>query len=209
MKIKKSIGVIVATSILLVGCNNDKDHIQNYNDGLEKIQKAEQPITEINEKLGKLEKEKERIAKKIENKDIHSVQDNVKEVLKNTEERNKEIKKEKDAMSKSQKEFNKIKGDVSKIEDKDKKKEFDEFNKAMDTKYQKHEDFVKGYQNILNKEKDLFEYFTTQSITQEEVNRKSKAVVDAQKQMKGKVDQYSEAVKKARKEKSDIDQFTK
>ncbi|PTG18887.1 YkyA family protein, partial [Staphylococcus chromogenes] len=76
-------------------------------------------------------------------------------------------------------------------------------------KYQTHSDFVKGYQNVINKEKNLFSYFTGQSGTQEEIDTRSKSLVDAQKQMKSKVDNYTNSIKKVQKEKSDIDQYFK
>ncbi|MDQ7174934.1 hypothetical protein RCF65_02920, partial [Staphylococcus chromogenes] len=68
---------------------------------------------------------------------------------------------------------------------------------------------VKGYQNVINKEKNLFSYFTGQSGTQEEIDTRSKSLVDAQKQMKSKVDNYTNSIKKVQKEKSDIDQYFK
>ena len=209
MKFKKSLTVLVASSVLLVACNNDKEHIQSYNDGLDKIQKAEQPIQAVNQSLNKLEKEKEKLTKEISGKDINSVQSQVKKVLKNTNERDQELKKEIKAMNQSEQEFKKIKNDVSKIEDKEKKKQFEEFNQAMEKKYQTHSDFVKGYQNVINKEKALFDYFTGQSGTQEEIDKRSKSLVDAQKQMKSKVDNYTKSIKEVQKEKRDIDEYSK
>ncbi|PTF77170.1 hypothetical protein BUY02_06920, partial [Staphylococcus chromogenes] len=64
-------------------------------------------------------------------------------------------------------------------------------------------------QNVINKEKNLFSYFTGQSGTQEEIDTRSKSLVDAQKQMKSKVDNYTNSIKKVQKEKSDIDQYFK
>ncbi|RIM12976.1 hypothetical protein BU688_03835, partial [Staphylococcus chromogenes] len=52
-------------------------------------------------------------------------------------------------------------------------------------------------------------YFTGQSGTQEEIDTRSKSLVDAQKQMKSKVDNYTNSIKKVQKEKSDIDQYFK
>lgn len=209
MKFKRSLSVLIASSVLLVACNNDDEQIKSYNDGLDKIQKAEQPIQAVNQSMNKLEKEKEKLTKEISGKDINSVQDQVQKVLKNTNERDKELKKEVKAMDKSEQEFKKIKNDVSKIEDKEKKKQFEEFNQAMEKKYQTHSDFVKGYQNVINKERNLFSYFTGQSGTQEEIDTRSKSLVDAQKQMKSKVDNYTNSIKKVQKEKSDIDQYFK
>lgn len=209
MKFKRSLSVLIASSVLLVACNNDDEQIKSYNDGLDKIQKAEQPIQAVNQSMNKLEKEKEKLTKEISGKDINSVQDQVQKVLKNTNERDKELKKEVNAMDKSEQEFKRIKNDVSEIEDKEKKKQFEEFNQAMEKKYQTHSDLVKGYQNVINKEKNLFSYFTGQSGTQEEIDTRSKSLVDAQKQMKSKVDNYTNSIKKVQKEKSDIDQYFK
>ncbi|PTG33462.1 hypothetical protein BU634_05750, partial [Staphylococcus chromogenes] len=50
---------------------------------------------------------------------------------------------------------------------------------------------------------------TGQSGTQEEIDTRSKSLVDAQKQMKSKVDNYTNSIKKVQKEKSDIDQYFK
>ncbi|WP_105995686.1 YkyA family protein [Staphylococcus agnetis] len=208
MKIKKTIGVVLATTVLLAACNNDKEHIQNVNDGLEKMQKAEQPLEQINQNRNKLEQEKEKITKGFTGKNPAALQDDLKKVLKNTEERNKTIKQEENAVKNSKKEFEKVKSEVNKIEDKDKKKQYDEFVKALDTKYQNHADFTKGYQDLVNKEKDLFTFFSGQSGTQDEVDKKSKSIVEAQKQLKNKVDKYAKSLRNVQKEKRDIDEIS-
>ncbi|PTH32846.1 hypothetical protein BU585_10520, partial [Staphylococcus agnetis] len=75
MKIKKTISVVLATTVLLAACNNDKEHIQNVNDGLEKMQKAEQPLEQINQNRNKLEQEKEKITKGFTGKNPAALQD--------------------------------------------------------------------------------------------------------------------------------------
>lgn len=208
MKIKKTMSLVLATTVLLAACNNDKEHIKNINDGLDKMQKAEQPLEHINQNRNKLEQEKEKITKAFNGKDPATIQSDLDKVLKNTNERNNTIKQEEDAVKNSKKEFEKLKNDVNKIEDKDKKKQYDEFVKALDTKYKKHEAFTKGYQDLVNKEKDLFTYFKGQSGTQAEVDKKSKSIVEAQKQLKNKVDQYAKSLRNVQKEKRDIDEIS-
>ncbi len=207
MKFKKTMGVAMAATILLAGCNNDKEYFENYNNGLEKMQKAEAPIQNINKEMNKLEKEKEKISKEVSGKDISKVQDKVKAFLDNAAQREKQLDKESKAMAQSEKDFQNIKKESNKIEDKDDKKEYDQLNQALEEKYKKHKDFVKGYQNIINKEKDLFGYFKNSSGTQEEVDKRSEALNKAQKEMKKKVGNYTKAIRKVQTEKQDVDEI--
>ncbi|MBA8778119.1 YkyA family protein [Staphylococcus schleiferi subsp. coagulans] len=207
MKFKKTMGVAMVATILLAGCNNDKEYFENYNNGLEKMQKAEAPIQNINKEMNKLEKEKEKISKEVSGKDISKVQDKVKAFLDNAAQREKQLDKESKAMAQSEKDFQNIKKESNKIEDKDDKKEYDQLNQALEEKYKKHKDFVKGYQNIINKEKDLFGYFKNSSGTQQEVDKRSEALNKAQKEMKKKVDNYTKAIRKVQTEKQDVDEI--
>ncbi|WP_390538723.1 DUF874 family protein, partial [Staphylococcus pseudintermedius] len=101
MKFHKTIGVAVATTFLLAACSKDGEHIEKYNDGLENMQKAEAPIQEVNKEMNKLEKEKEKLSKEISGKNIAEVQDKVDQVLDNAKKREKQLKKEVEAMNHS------------------------------------------------------------------------------------------------------------
>ncbi|MFO3688154.1 YkyA family protein [Staphylococcus felis] len=207
MKFKKTVGVALATTFLLAACNNDDEHIESYNDGLQQIQKVETPIQDVSQQMQKLESEKEKQMKKISGSNIPDVQDEVQKVLDNDQKIEEQLNKEKNAVQKSKEEFEKIKKESAKIEDEDTKKEFDDFNKAMTNKYEKHEAYLKEYENVLAKEKDLFQYFQGQSGTQDIVDQKSKALADVQKDMSQKVKAYTDAVKKTQREQRDIQQY--
>lgn len=80
-------------------------------------------------------------------------------------------------------------------------------NKAIEEKNKKHDAFVKGYQDVINKEKDLFSYFKEDSGSQEEVDKRSKALSDVQKNMQKKVEDYTKAIRKVQTEKQDVDEI--
>ncbi|MGV3041584.1 YkyA family protein [Staphylococcus rostri] len=205
MKMKKTLGLALAATVLLAGCNKDGEQFEKYNDGLTKLQKAEAPIQQVNKEMNNLEKEKEKISKEVSGKDISTVQDKVKLFLDNAAKREAELKKEEDAMMKSKKAFETLQKSAAKVEDKEDKKELDEFNKALEDKYAKHEAFISGYKDVIAKEKDLFSYFQDASGNQEGVDEKSKALQTAQKEMNNKVKAYSKSIRKAQTERADVE----
>lgn len=207
MRFKKTLGLALSATILLAACNNDNEHIDSYSQGLEDMQRIESPIQEVSQEMNKLEKDKESLMKKVSGSNIPDVQDEVQKVLDDDQKIEEQLDKEQSTMKKSKQKFEEMKKESNQIEDEETKKEFDEFNKAMDDKYDKHKTYIEGYQNVLDKEKDLFQYFQGQSGNQEMVDQKSETLSKAQKDMSGKVKDYTDAVKNAQKEQRDIQQY--
>ena len=98
-----------------------------------------------------------------------------------------------------------IKKHLDNISDKDKKKEVKELNDALKDKYKAHDNYANSYKNIMNKEKDLFEYGSRDQANQEEMNKKTEAVSKSYKTMDKSFNKYKDAIEKVNKEKQDVD----
>lgn len=64
MKLRKTLAVAVASSILLAGCTTDKKEVRAYDDNIQKAFEKEQGITSTSKKLNDLEVKKQDLYKK-------------------------------------------------------------------------------------------------------------------------------------------------
>src|SRR5699024_11900459 len=102
--------------------------------------------------------EKQKLVKKINGKDQQEAKQTSEKIVDNVEKRKKEFKKEENALENSEEAFKKAQKHLDNISDKDKKKEVKEVNDALKDKYKAHDNYANSYKNIMNKEKELFEY---------------------------------------------------
>ncbi|MDT3998422.1 YkyA family protein, partial [Staphylococcus saprophyticus] len=91
------------------------------------------------------------------------------------------------------------------ISDKAKKKEVKQLNDALKEKYKAHDEYAKAYKNIMNKEKDMFEYTAGDQVEQSQIDKKSEAVSKSYKDMNKAFKKYSDTMNKVNKEKEDVD----
>ncbi|MBI5975807.1 YkyA family protein [Staphylococcus canis] len=207
MRFKKTAGILLLTSVLLTACNNDDEYIGNYSDGLQQLQKIEGPTQAIGQKIEKLENSKKAPIEKISGSNIPDVQNEIQQVLDKDQQIAKEVNKEEAIVKKSKKKFNDFKNEVSHIEDEEKQKAFEKYNQTIETRYDKHEDYIKGYKDVVNKEQDLFKYLQGQSGTQEIVDQKSKALNESRKKLSNNVKAYTDAIKKSQRAQRDVQQY--
>lgn len=208
MKLKYSIGAILASTMLVAGCTTDKGEIEDYNEKVQKAFDEEKPVSSVGKKLNSLEQDKQKLVEQINGKDQAEVKDTSKKVVDNVEEREKTFKKEEEALDNSEKAFKKAEKHVDNISDKDKKKEVTQLNQALKDKYKAHDEYAKAYKNILNKEKDMFGYTSGDEVSQEQIDNKAEAVSKSYKNMNKSFEKYSDAMNKVNKEKEDVDNLS-
>ena len=64
MKLRKTVAVVAASTILLAGCTTDKKEVKAYNENIQKAFDKEQSINSISKKLNSLEEKKQGLYKK-------------------------------------------------------------------------------------------------------------------------------------------------
>ena len=176
MKFKYGIGAILASTVLIAGCTTDKGEIKDYNEKIQQAFDEEKPVSSVGKKLNELEQKKQKLVKKINGKDQQAAKQTFEKIVDNVEERQKEF-----------------------------KKEVKELNDALKDKYKAHDNYANAYKNIMNKEKDLFEYGTRDQANQEEMNKKTEAVSKSYRTMDKSFNKYKDAMEKVNKEKQDVD----
>ncbi|WP_251516086.1 MULTISPECIES: YkyA family protein [Staphylococcus] len=205
MKLKYGIGAVLASTLLVAGCTTDKGEIKAYNKNIQSAFDEEKSLTSVGKKLNKLEEKKQELVQNIDGKDEQKVKETSNKVVKNVDDRQQQFKKEQDAMAKSEKEFKKAEKHIGKIENKKKKKEVKQLNDAMKDKYKAHDKYAEVYENIMKKEKDMFNYTAKGQVDQNTINEKSKSVSKAYKEMNKAFKDYSKATNKVKTEKADVD----
>ncbi|MBL7572932.1 YkyA family protein [Staphylococcus saccharolyticus] len=207
MKFGKTVAIVLTSTVLLAGCTIDKKEIKKYDDQVQKAFDQEKSVNSTSKKINKFEEDKQKLFKKVNNKDQNIRKQAAKDIVSNVEKSQKEFKNEENALNNSEKEFKKAKQYMNHIENKAKKKEIKELDDAIKEKYTAHNAYAKAYKKALGKEKDLFTYLNEDNATQSEVDSKSKDLSSAYKDMNKKFKTYSKAMRKVTKEKQDVDQF--
>ncbi|SGW45247.1 Putative cell-wall binding lipoprotein [Staphylococcus aureus] len=207
MKFGKTIAVVLASSVLLVGCTTDKKEIKAYLKQVDKIKDDEEPIKTVGKKIAELDEKKKKLTEDVNSKDTAVRGKAVKDLIKNADDRLKEFEKEEDAIKKSEQDFKKAKGHVDNIDNDVKRKEVKQLDDVLKEKYKLHSDYAKAYKKAVNSEKTLFKYLNQNDATQQGVNEKSKAIEQNYKKLKEVSDKYTKVLNKVGKEKQDVDQF--
>ncbi|MBI5972121.1 YkyA family protein [Staphylococcus caledonicus] len=208
MKIRKSIAIVAASSILLAGCTTDKKEVSAYNDNVQKAFDKEQPINNIGKKLNSLEEKKQDLYKKANSDNEDTRKKAANDILDNIKQREETFDKEVSTLNDSEKQFKKGDSHIDDIKSDDKQKEVKQLNDAIKDKYKTHDAYAKAYRNVLSKEKDLFELIKQDGITQSQVDEKNDALNKAQKNFQSKFKDYSKAMNAVNKEKQDVDNLT-
>ncbi|PTE69800.1 hypothetical protein BUY46_01325 [Staphylococcus devriesei] len=208
MKIRKSITIVAASSILLAGCTTDKKEVSAYNDNVQKAFDKEQPINSIGKKLNSLEEKKQDLYKKANSDNEDTRKKAANDILDNIKQREETFDKEVSTLNDSEKQFKKGDSHIDDIKSDDKQKEVKQLNDAIKDKYKTHDAYAKAYRNVLSKEKDLFELIKQDGITQSQVDEKNDALNKAQKNFQSKFKDYSKAMNAVNKEKQDVDNLT-
>ncbi|MCD8914480.1 YkyA family protein [Staphylococcus simulans] len=193
MKVNKTLGLVIASSLLLGACTTDSHDIKEYNKTLKQAVEKENTAVKVGEKLNKLTNEKNDLAKKINGKDTSKVVDTSKKIVKNIDQRKDEFKKEEQAFDASEKKFEEAKKKTKDLRNKKRKEAIEKTNEAVEKNYKAHDDYAKAYKNSLDKEKDLFEYIVKSNgqANQSQIDEKTKAIDDSYKDVNKKIKAYS------------------
>lgn len=208
MKLRKTLAVAVASSILLAGCTTDKKEVRAYDDNIQKAFEKEQGITSTSKKLNDLEVKKQDLYKKANSNNDDTRKKAADDILDNIKQRENTFDDEISAIEDSEKQFKKGESHIKEIKSDDKQKEVKQLDDAVKDKYKAHDDYAKAYKNVLNKEKDLFKLIKQDGITQSQVDEKNDALNKAQDNFKKKFQNYSKAMNTVNKEKQDVDKLT-
>ncbi|MGV3128262.1 YkyA family protein [Staphylococcus simulans] len=193
MKVNKTLGLVIASSLLLGACTTDSHDIKEYNKTLKQAVEKENTAVKVGEKLNKLTNEKNDLAKKINGKDTSKVVDTSKKIVNNINQREDEFKKEEQAFDASEKKFEEAKKKTKDLRNKKRKEAIEKTNEAVEKNYKAHDDYAKAYKNSLDKEKDLFEYIVKSNgqANQSQIDEKTKAIDDSYKDVNKKIKAYS------------------
>lgn len=205
MKLRKTVAVVAASTVLLAGCTTDKKEVKTYNENVQKAFDKEQPINSISKKLNSLEEKKQDLYKKANSDNEETRKKAADDILDNIKQREDTFDKEIAALDDSKKQFNKGESHIKEIKSDDKKKELKQLDDAVKNKYKVHDKYADAYKNVLDKEKDLFELIKQDGITQSQVDEKNDALNKAQKNFQDKFKEYSKAMNTVNKEKQDVD----
>lgn len=205
MKLRKTVAVVAASTVLLAGCTTDKKEVKAYNENVQKAFDKEQPINSISKKLNSLEEKKQDLYKKTNSDNEETRKKAADDILDNIKQREDTFDKEIAALDDSKKQFNKGESHIKEIKSDDKKKELKQLDDAVKNKYKVHDKYADAYKNVLDKEKDLFELIKQDGITQSQVDEKNDALNKAQKNFQDKFKEYSKAMNTVNKEKQDVD----
>ncbi|GGG87250.1 hypothetical protein E2558_02310 [Staphylococcus pragensis] len=208
MKLRKTLAVAAASSILLAGCTTDKKEVRAYDDNIQKAFEKEQGITSTSKKLNDLEVKKQDLYKKANSNNDDTRKKAADDILDNIKQRENTFNDEISTIEDSEKQFKKGQSHIKEIKSDDKRKEVKQLDDAVKDKYKAHDDYAKAYKNVLNKEKDLFELIKQDGITQSQVDEKNDALNKAQDNFKKKFKHYSKAMNTVNKEKQDVDQLS-
>ncbi|MBK3947139.1 YkyA family protein, partial [Staphylococcus haemolyticus] len=176
MKLRKTVAVVAASTVLLAGCTTDKKEVKAYNENVQKAFDKEQPINSISKKLNSLEEKKQDLYKKANSDNEETRKKAADDILDNIKQREDTFDKEIAALDDSKKQFNKGESHIKEIKSDDKKKELKELDDAVKNKYKVHDKYADAYKNVLDKEKDLFELIKQDGITQSQVDEKNDAL---------------------------------
>ena len=185
----------------------NKKEIKKYDDQVQKAMDQEKTVNQVSKKINELEEKKQKLFKKVNDKDQSTRKKAAEDIVENVKQRQKEFEKEEKALDNSEKEFKQAKQYLEHVENKAKKKEVEQLDSAIKEKYKSHDAYAKAYKKALNKEKELFSYLNEDNATQSEVDGKSKDLSKAYKEMNNKFNAYSKAIEKVKREKQDVDQL--
>ncbi len=182
-----------------------KKEIKAYLKQVDKIKDDEEPIKTVGKKIAELDEKKKKLTEDVNSKDTAVRGKAVKDLIKNADDRLKELKE--DAIKKSEQDFKKAKSHVDNIDNDVKRKEVKQLDDVLKEKYKLHGEYAKAYKKAVNSEKTLFKYLNQNDATQQGVNEKSKAIEQNYKKLKEVSDKYTKVLNKVGKEKQDVDQF--
>ncbi|MFV5767881.1 YkyA family protein [Mammaliicoccus sciuri] len=201
---KKFVTLTLATSLILTACGQSNESLESFYNKVEKANKEEKVIVDLNEKMTKAEKDKVQkieALNKAKNDDFKAKAQELTDGIKDREEI---VKDEKAAMKKSKDIYETSKKDYKNIEDEEQLKEAKDLKNALDEKYKLHNEVMNAYQEVLKTEKDLFSYLSKDNATQKGANDRSSKLTEVNKKTEKVVTDYQNTLRKVQQEKKDV-----
>lgn len=131
MKLRKTVAIVAASTILLAGCTTDKKEVKAYNENIQKAFDKEQSINSISKKLNSLEEKKQGLYKKANSDNEDTRKKAADDILENIKQRQETFDKEVSTLNDSEKQFKKGKSHIDEIKSDDKKKEVKQLDDAV------------------------------------------------------------------------------
>lgn len=206
--IGKKIGALTLTAtMLLTACGQSTDSLESFYKKIEKANKKEKVIVDLNEEMTKAEKEKVAKIEKLNKAKGDEFKSIAEEITKSVDDREAIIDKEDKAMKDSKEIFETSEKDYKAIEDDEQIKEAKDFKNILDKKYKTHEEVIKGYKGVLKAEKELFGYLSKDKATQQGADECSEKLTEENKKTEKVVTDYQNQLKKVQQEKQDVAQI--
>lgn len=187
--------LIACLVFTVTACSNKTANLEAFYKQVDIANKDENKIVKASEDLEKLENEKLQLFNKVNKAKTDEMKKLADQLIKNTSERKAIADKETKAMDESKTKFEASKKNAKSVEDKEQKKQVDALVGALDDKYAKHDALMKAYNEILSKEKDLFNYLKTDNMDKATVNEKIAAVTKLYEQFQKKTDDYNKTTR--------------
>ncbi|RIO06310.1 YkyA family protein [Mammaliicoccus sciuri] len=201
---KKFVTLTLATSIILTACGQSKESLESFYNKVEKANKEEKVIVDLNEKMTKAEKDKVQKIEALNKPKNDDFKAKAQELTDGIKDREEIVKDEKAAMKKSKDIYDSSKKDYKNIEDEEQLKEAKDLKNALDEKYKLHNEVMNAYQEVLKTEKDLFSYLSKDNATQKGANDRSSKLTEVNKKTEKVVTDYQNTLRKVQQEKKDV-----
>ncbi|PWU69000.1 YkyA family protein [Gracilibacillus dipsosauri] len=200
---KKISFLFILAACILVACSGDSVANKMY-EHLEKSVELEQPFAEQQESFADLEEKEQEVYNQIielSSDQMDEITDLSEQAITNINERRELLKKEKESIDAGEKEFSKAKELVKDLED-DLQGTAEKMVKAMEERYASYGNLNKAYQSSLDEDQKLYELFTKEELTEEElrsqidkVNQTYEEVIQLNETFNKQTDTYNELKK--------------
>ena len=201
---KKFVTLTLATSLILTACGQSKESLESFYNKVEKANKEEKVIVDLNEKMTKAEKDKVQKIEALNKAKNDDFKTKAQELTDGIKDREEIVKDETSAMKKSKDIYETSKKDYKNIEDEEQLKEAKELKNALDEKYKLHNEVMDAYKEVLKTEKDLFSYLSKDNATQKGANDRSSKLTEINKKTEKVVTDYQNTLRKVQQEKKDV-----
>lgn len=94
MNFKKTVAIVLTSAVLLAGCTIDKKEIKKYDDQVQKAMDQEKTVNQVSKKINELEEKKQKLFKKVNDKDQSTRKKAAEDIVENVKQRQKEFEKE-------------------------------------------------------------------------------------------------------------------
>lgn len=188
----KRLIAIGMSAMLLVACGNSTKELEAFYTKVQDASKEEKVKIESSKELEKLENEKVKLFDDInQHNKLDEIHKTSQKLIGNVEARKRVIRAEKETMDIAEATFEEAITLSKDIKNEDYLREAKDVITTMSTKYKDHDVLMSAYDDVLNKETELFKYLGSDAPIGKEVNKKVKELNEITKKFHEKVNTYS------------------